>query len=141
VNPGDSRHADTVAALDLGEFRWAVTHPNLVEAWNFLTGSVKRVDLAHALMEWVMTPGNVLLIGDADETILTAHDYSKRMRIDIVDAGLIDIADRITKSCGMVPAVHVATYDVRDFLRLFGSKDFQFHVYDMRDVSSTAALA
>jgi hypothetical protein len=125
----------------MGEYRWAVTHGNLIEAWNFLVGREKRRDLAIYMMNWVLTPGNVILVGDALEPVQTAHDYTQKHHIDIADAALLDLADRISRECDISPAVHVATYDVRDFLRLFGSPGLRFNVYDMRDVSSTTAAA
>lgn len=137
VNPRDNWHAHTVAVLDLGEYRWAVTNSNLIEAWNFLVGREKRRDLAIHLMDWVLTPGNVILVGDAIEPVSTAHNYTHVHRIDIVDAALLDLADRISRECKISPAVHVATYDAGDFLRLFGSPGLHFNVYDMRDISST----
>src|SRR5438552_16047651 len=88
INPTDPRHDETQAALDMGEYHWAVSQPNIIEAWNFLVGKVKRPDLAYALMDWVLTPGQVILLDDALDPIATTHDYSKGMRIDIVDAGM-----------------------------------------------------
>jgi predicted nucleic acid-binding protein len=137
ASPRDGWHEHTVAALDMGEFRWVVTHASLVEAWNFLVGREKRKDLAYELMNWVFTPGRAILVGDAIEPISAAHAYSQRFGIDLVDAGLIDLADRVSRECGIEPAVHVATYDTGDFLRLFGPSGLNFNVYDMRDTSST----
>lgn len=134
---GDVRHSDTLAAIDLGAFRWAVTQGTIIEAWNFLVGKVKRIDFAYTMMGWLLTPGNTILVGDAIEDIEAAHRYSMNFKIDIVDAGLVDIADRLTRACCIFPPVHVATYDVGDFLRLFGRIDLSFNVYDMRDLSST----
>lgn len=133
----DSRHADANAAIDLGAYRWAVSHATIIEAWNFLVGRVRRPDFARSMMEWILTPGNLLLIGDAIEDVEVAHRYSVAESIDIVDASIIDIANRISRVCELVPFAHVATYDTRDFLRLFGRSDLAFHVYDMRDLSST----
>ena len=138
VDPNDVWHDQTVAALDMGEYRWAVVLGSLIEAWNFLVGRVKRTQLAYDLMSWVLTPGNAILVGDAIEPVSTAHLYSQRYAIDLVDASLIDLADRVSKACELNPAVHVATYDTRDFLRLFGVSGLSFHVYDMRDTSSTS---
>ena len=133
----DARCADTWAAIDLGSYHWAVTHGNMIEAWNFLVGKVKRLDYAYDMMKWLLTPGSVLTIGDALEDIKIADRYSRTFGVDIVDAALMDIADRLTKDCAINPPVHVATYDVRDFLRWFGRSDLSFNVYDMRDLSST----
>lgn len=137
ANPHDSWHDNTLAALDIGEFTWVVTHASLIEAWNLLVGREKRRDLAYALMRWVLTPGQAILVGDAIEPISTANTYSQRFDIDLVDAGLVDLADRISRDCGLNPATHIATYDAGDFLRLFGTSGLNFHVYDMRDISST----
>lgn len=133
----DGRHQDTVAAIDLGQFQWGVSHANIIEAWNFLVGKIKRLDFAYTMMNWLLTPGNAVLIGDAIENVEKAHLYSTNFGIDIVDASLLDTADQITKICSIIPYVHVATYDAADFLRLFGRADLRFNVYDMRDLSST----
>jgi hypothetical protein len=93
ANPNDEWHDQTIAALDMGEYRWAVALGSLIEAWNFLVGRVRRKEFAYDLM---------------------------------------------SKACELNPAVHVATYDTRDFLRLFGVSGLSFHVYDMRDTSSTS---
>jgi predicted nucleic acid-binding protein len=137
ADPRDSWHEHTLAALEIGEFTWVVTHASLIEAWNFLVGKLKRKDLAYQLMSWVLTPGHVILMGDAIEPVSAANVFSQRFSIDLVDAGLIDLADRVSRECGIVPFVHVATYDTGDFLRLFGPSGLSFHVYDMRDMSST----
>jgi predicted nucleic acid-binding protein len=138
ANPNDEWHDQTIAALDMGEYRWAVALGSLIEAWNFLVGRVRRKEFAYDLMTWMLTPGNAILVGDAVEPVSTAHFYSQRYAIDLVDASLIDLADRMSKACELNPAVHVATYDTRDFLRLFGVSGLSFHVYDMRDTSSTS---
>lgn len=134
---GDVRHGDANAAVDMGEFQWGVCKASIIEAWNFLVGKVKRLDFAYNMMRWLLTPGNVTYIIDGRQTIETLHDYSVRHRIDIVDAALMDLADKLTRHCGIFPFVHVATYDAADFLRLFGRADLNFNVYDMRDLSST----
>jgi predicted nucleic acid-binding protein len=140
-HPEDARHDEAVVAInDLGEFHWAVSEPVIVEAWNFLAGKVGRTDYAVRMMQWLLTPGNVTLIGDESERVEVAHAYSVTHRLDIVDAWLLDIADRISRTCNIVPAVHVATYDVRDFLRLWGQGNLSFNVYDMRDLSSTVGI-
>lgn len=133
----DPRHADTGAAIDLAQFAWGVSYAAIIEAWNFLVGKVKRTDYAIGMMEWILTPGNVALIADDYERVDVAHSYSRKFGVDIVDATLLDLAHRITRTFALSPSVHVATYDVADFLRLFGQKDLQFNVYDMRDLSST----
>jgi len=134
----DQWHENTHAVLELNEFRWAVTHANLIEAWNLLVGRGKRIDLAHDLMNWALTPGQVILVGDAIEPVATASLYSRIHRVDLVDAGLLDLTSRVSADCGLVPYAHVATYDAADFLRLFGTAGLTFHVYDMRDASSTS---
>ena len=133
----DPRHADTEAAIDLAQFAWGVSYAAIIEAWNFLVGKVTRPDYAIQMMEWILTPGNVALIADEYEQVDAAHGYSRRFGVDIVDAALLDLAHRITQACSLSPSVHVATYDAKDFLRLFGRKDLHFNVYDMRDLSST----
>lgn len=136
-NENDERHGDAIAAVDIGEFRWAVCKPSIVEAWNLLVGRVKRPDFAYNMMVWLLTPGNVIFINDGGQKVETLHSYSSRHHVDIVDAALLDLADKLTRQCGIVPSVHVATYDAADFLRLFGNPDISFNVYDMRDLSST----
>ena len=132
INPHDDWHDHTVAALDLGEYSWAVTLPALIEAWNLLDGRERRTDLAYQLMSWVLTPGRAILLGDEIEPIDVAHSYSQRVGIDF--------ADRLSRACGFEPAVQIATYDTGDFLRLFGP-GLSFNVYDMRNTSSTSDIA
>ncbi|MEF2074799.1 type II toxin-antitoxin system VapC family toxin [Consotaella aegiceratis] len=138
ANPRDGNHEHTVGALDLGEYTWAVPHACLIEAWNMLVGRERRTDLAYALMQWVLTPGQVILVGDAIEPVAAAHTYSQIFKIDLVDASLIELATRISRECGMHPAVQIATYDTGDFVRFFGRGDLSFNVYDMLNTSSTA---
>jgi predicted nucleic acid-binding protein len=140
VDPNDSWHQHTVAALDIGEYAWAVTHASLLEAWNMLDGRQRRTDLAYQLMSWVLTPGRAILVGDAIEPVSVAHAYSQRFGIDLVDAGLVELADRVSRECGIKPAVQIATYDTGDFLRLFGPSGLSFNVYDMRNTSSTSDM-
>ena len=71
ASPQDDWHEHTVAALDLGEFRWVVTHASLIEAWNILVGREKRTDLAYELVNWALTPGQAILFGDAIEAVST----------------------------------------------------------------------
>ena len=94
-DPNDALHLDTAAAVDLGQFQWGVSEAVVIEAWNFLAGRVGRPELANQMLQWLLTPGNVILIGDENEGIETAHIYSQRHRVDIVDARLLDLADRI----------------------------------------------
>lgn len=140
-NPDDKYHEETLAVIDLGEFNWAVTRSAVVEASGFLTGSLKRPDLAHYFMEWVMTPGQLIRIGETTDSLETARQYARQFRVDFVDATLLDLANKISTTLALRPAVHVATYDTRDFLRLYGQKGLCFHVYDMRDLSSTNETA
>ena len=140
VNPNDGWHQHTVDALDLGEYVWAVPHASLLEAWNMLVGRERRTDLAYQLMSWVLTPGRAILVGDAIEPVSVAHTYSQRFGIDLVDASLLELADRVSRECDIQPAVQIATYDTGDFLRLFGPSGLSFNVYDMRNTSSTSDL-
>jgi predicted nucleic acid-binding protein len=140
VDPRDNWHDHTVAAIDLGEFKWVVTYPSLIEAWNLLVGRQRRLDLAYELMNWIFTPRQAILLGDAIEPVATAHSYSQRFRIDLVDASLIDLADRMSRECDLNPSVHVATYDTGDFTRLLGIPGLNFNVYDMRDITSTTGF-
>lgn len=135
----DGRHRNTIDVLDFGEFRWAVAYATVVEAWNFLVGRHKKRYEAYRLMEWVLTPGEVILLNEAIETheLQVAHVWCKQLKLDIVDAMLVSIADKISRECNIAPSVHVATYDTGDFLRLFGAER-AFNVYDMRDASSTS---
>jgi predicted nucleic acid-binding protein len=103
ANPNDGWHQHTIAALDMREYSWAVTHASLVEAWNMLDGRERRTDLAYELMAWALTPGRAILVGDAIEPVSTAHAFSQRIRIDLVDASLIDLADRMSRECGSSP--------------------------------------
>ncbi|MEO9825333.1 MAG: PIN domain-containing protein [Paracoccaceae bacterium] len=136
-NPSDKFHEDTVAALDIADFSWAVTRSAVIETSSFLTGSLKRPDLANTLMEWIMTPGQLIRIGETTDSMEHARHYARQFRVDFVDATLLDLANQISTRLELVPAVHVATYDTGDFLRMFGQADLNFHVYDMRDLSST----
>ena len=66
-----------------------------------------------------------------------ARQYARQFGVDFVDATLLDLANQISTRLILVPAVHVATYDTGDFLRMYGQDGLSFHVYDMRDLSST----
>lgn len=136
-DPSEKTHEDTIAALDMAEFSWAVTRSVVVETSGFLAGSRKRPDLAQHLMEWVMTPGELIRIGETTESMEAARQYSRQFRVDFVDATLLDLANQISTKLDLTPSVHVATYDTRDFLMLYGQDGLNFHVYDMRDLSST----
>jgi predicted nucleic acid-binding protein len=136
-DPDETTHEHTKAALDMGEYRWAVTRSALVEASSFLSGKRKKPHLSNYLLEWVMTPGEVICVGETTASIDSARSYAIRFHVDFVDAALLDLANRITVHLDLRPAVHVATYDTRDFLRFYGQDDLSFHVYDMRDLSST----
>ena len=61
-------------------------------------GKTKRPELAYALMDWVLTPRQVIILDDSVEPIAITHDYSKGMRIDIVDAGIINLVDASASS-------------------------------------------
>ena len=136
-DPSEQTHEDTIAALDMDDFSWAVTRSVVVETSSLLTGSRKRPDLAHSLMEWIMTPGQIIKIGETTESLEAARQYARRFRVDFVDATLLDLANQISTKLAISPSVHVATYDTRDFLMLYGQEGMNFHVFDMRDFSST----
>jgi predicted nucleic acid-binding protein len=137
VARSDEWHAHTGAVIDLGEYRWGVSYAALVEAWNLLVGREKRRDWADELVGWVLTPGNVLLVGDAVESLEATSEYARLHRIDLVDATLVDLADRISRDLKIFPPIHVATYDTRDFMRMFGRSGLAFNVYDVRNTAST----
>ena len=89
ANPNDGWHEQTIAALDMAEYRWAIALGSLIEAWNFLVGRARRKEFAYDLMTWILTPGNPILVGDAIEPVSTAHLYSQRYAIDLVDASAL----------------------------------------------------
>lgn len=136
-DPKDRYHGEAAAVLDLADFSWAVTRSVVVETSSFLTGKLKRPDLGHAFLDWVMTPGQLIRIGETTLSMEVAKQYARQFGVDFVDATLLDLANQISKRLALVPAVHVATYDTSDFLRMFGRDGLSFHVFDMRDLSST----
>ena len=136
-NSGDVTHENTSQVIALGEYHWAVSQSVVIEAWNFLVGSLKNRTAAYNMMDCLLTPGNVDLIDDYSGCFGIVHAYSEKFRIDFVDSHLLDLASRISALFGYAPSIHIATYDTGDFLRLFGQPGLAFHVYDMRDMSST----
>lgn len=138
VQENDGRHGHTEAVLELQDYHWCVTHSCVLEAWNFLAGKQKNRRLAIQLIDWLFTPGNAFLISDAVEPLSTAHLFSQQLHVDIVDANLVDVANRLTVQCDLKPWAHIATYDTRDFLRIHYQKKLKFNVFDMEHMESTA---
>jgi len=105
----------------------------LVEAWGVLVGS-KKVRLAGLdLLTWVNLPGRATIVPPYRTDVGGTQQLAEDLSVDCVDAMLVELAHDITERCGLRPPLPIATYDTRDFTRMFRRKgDLRFRVFDMR---------
>jgi predicted nucleic acid-binding protein len=119
-----------------GDYILVVVPPVIVEACGLLTRNANR-PTTQKMLDWLVTPGNVLLIPDlpahADETIELSHKSSwmEKYKIDFVDVYLMRIADHLTRYFELTPAAPIITFDTRDFVRC-ALRGLDYCIYDMR---------
>lgn len=133
----DNLHEQAEQFIEAGEeYILLVAPPVIVEACGLLTIRTNR-PTTQKMLDWLLTPGNVLLIPDlsvhADETSDLSHKSSwmEKYKIDFVDIYLMSIADHLTRSFELRPAAPIITFDTRDFYRC-ARRGLDYCIYDMR---------
>jgi predicted nucleic acid-binding protein len=101
------------------------------EAWGLIVGRGRSLEHGLEMLRWAITPGSVILVRDDEALVRESKDLCATHHIDFVDAMLILLADRLCRQCLGSP-VEIATFDMRDFLRLF-QQEKKFRVYSVRD--------
>jgi predicted nucleic acid-binding protein len=118
-------------------YQWLITVPVIVEACGLL-GSRRGVTEVYSLLAWVFDPGSDIVIvpemhqPNSLKQLTQSHsEWMRRYSVDYVDASLMNLADRLTRSCDMRPYAPVFTFDTKDFYRCakFG---YRYSLYDMR---------
>ncbi len=104
----------------------------LVETWGLLVGRNKRKDLGYRLLDWACSPGELTLIPDDNNGIANYRDIAIRFKIDLVDAILLSLADKITNKLSLNPPMVIATFDSRDFSICRRSGQFKIRIQDLR---------
>jgi len=113
--------------------QWLVPAVVIVESWGMFTKSEHRRDTEGALrmLTWINHVGNpVVVLRSASqpsdiESIVRAH------RVDVVDAVLIDLIEKIAAQCRM-RSLRLATLDISDFSRLRGQRTAPLRLFDVR---------
>lgn len=125
----DERHEAATLFLEIFTDPMVVPVPVLVEYWGLVVGRDKRPDLGLALLDWVQNPGNASLLPGDPELVGRCRSFCRRLSIDLVDAFLVSIADRLSVLHQIKPAIRIATFDNRDFYKCLG---WQRHRLQMR---------
>lgn len=132
----DSRsenHETTVILLDeyLFDAQFIVPLPVIVEAWGLLVGSRKNWEAGELMLEWLRNPGNFVLVLEHGPGVFDKSRVRiQELKIDCVDAILLEIASDISLRCAMKPPLPILSYDRRDFLRAFGQPGLVFSLLD-----------
>lgn len=137
------RHSDSLGFIENPELfgidQWLVPIVVIVEAWGML---LKREGRAAGLrmLAWLDDPGNPVALcryasghmesdlGKTTEIVVRNH------HVDVVDAILIAVADKVTAECVLIPHLQVATYDLRDFPRLRRDLRARVSIFDMNSM-------
>ena len=105
----------------------------LIEAWGLIVGSRKKRSQGWDMLAWATTPGNITLIHDSNSDLDEITEIlAQEPLVDLVDAMLAFIANRISMICQINPPLTIATYDTADFLRMMSRDALNFQVYDLR---------
>jgi len=117
--------------LDEYDAQWLVLVGVIVEAWGMLVGRDRDLAGGYELLAWLNTPGKATIISQRGDDSPRINSLVRELRVDVVDALLMSTATEITEQCGLRPWLPVATYDTRDFLRLFKNERLRLCLYDM----------
>ncbi len=103
----------------------------VVETWGLLVGRDRRVDLGLKLLSWVNTPGRAMLLPDNESMAQNYQITVRQFEVDLVDAMIVCLADTITRTCSLNPAIDIVTFDMRDFIKCLRAKTYKFRLWDL----------
>lgn len=112
--------------------QWLIPISVVVETWGQLVGSYRNWVAGSNFLAWLNTPGKELLIIGHDGEIVDEREIMERLRVDCVDAMILNLATRLFHNCRLEKPLRVATSDLRDFSRL-GGQGIRFQLYDWRE--------
>ena len=138
-DPRDRDHDQAEAVLESeDDYTWVVLPPVVIEAVGLLLRRTKDRRLTIELIDWMLNPGNrVLMIPDPNHPldvveITRKHSiWMNKYSVDFVDAYVMQSADRLTRRCDLRPHMPVFTFDTSDYFKCSGGQ-YRFSVYDMR---------
>ena len=120
--------------LDEFEHQWLIPIGVIVETWGFIVGKNSDWLGGYEFLAWLNTPGKELVIIGHDGEVADERLLIERLKLDCVDAMIVNLATKIFYECNLEKPLPVATYDTRDFMRLGGRMDIRIQVYDLNEV-------
>jgi predicted nucleic acid-binding protein len=97
ADPRENLHADANYVIEEIRYTWLVMPPVIVEACGLLIRR-RRIQETWALAEWLLDPGNAILLPDLHDVRKTAESFEahtrwmRRYGVDYVDAYLVELA-------------------------------------------------
>jgi predicted nucleic acid-binding protein len=129
----DQRHHDCLAYLELEE-QYLLPVPVIIETWGMLVGRDRNWDAGFEFLDWLRNPSSGAIIVNHVNDFGRIHDLARSARVDCVDATILFLADEITRRCGYVPGLRVATFDTADFLRSLSVLGFKITLVDLNSL-------
>src|SRR5574337_1564532 len=84
-SPGDSRHGDCLAYLDIEE-QYVVPLPVVIETWGLLVGRDNDWESGLRFLAWLNDPSSGVVVVNHTEDIRSIQRLAKSARVDCVDA-------------------------------------------------------
>jgi hypothetical protein len=131
---GAPRHAEARYFLDEFDDQWLIPIGVIVETWGFMVGKGGDWLAGYNFLGWLNTPGKDLIIIGHDGEMAEERVFIEGLRLDCVDAMIVNLATNIFNRCALEQPLPVATFDTRDFFRLGGRKDIRLRVYDLNEL-------
>lgn len=132
---GAPRQAEARYFLDEFEHQWVIPIGVIVETWGFLVGKNGDWLGGYEFLAWLNTPGKELIIIGHNGEVAEERIFIETLKLDCVDAMIINLATKIFYDCKLEKPLPVATFDTRDFFRLGGKVDIRIQVYDLNELS------
>ena len=115
--------------------QWLVPSAVIVEAWGHLSSSKFRDTGGvgqKTLMEFVQSVTNAIDVIRCTDDVGEIGEIVKEHRVDVVDAILARLAERISEQCELKPGIRIATLDTSDFHKLKQEMGAAFRVFNAR---------
>jgi predicted nucleic acid-binding protein len=132
--PGETPGRRDNAQFVLNEYDRPLLIPSavIVEAWGMIVGA-KRGS-GDALLTWLNLPGRATIVPTYKQDVIEPHRLVTGYGIDAVDAMLVELATEMSDQCSLTPWMKIATFDTRDFLRLFGRPGLRMSLFNMLEL-------
>jgi len=135
-SPDDIHHDDAIVLLEDMLFecnytQFLVPIAVVVETWGFLVGSRKNLESGFDLLSWLVQPGKApTLIPHNPELVFRSATLTQEMRIDVVDALLVELATELSSHCELNPPITILSYDRTDYLKCKRREDVRYILLD-----------